>query len=49
MSTARDRIPEQALERHDPGELTPSRGGPVLLGLEVLPYNTPLRADESYR
>lgn len=33
MSAARNRIPEQALDRHDRGELEPSRGGPVLLGL----------------
>jgi len=33
MSATRDRIPEQALDRHDRGELEPSRGGPVLLGL----------------
>jgi len=38
MSGVRERIPKQALERHDRGELKPSRGGPVLLGLgkEVL-------------
>lgn len=33
MSATRDRVPEQALDRHDPGELEPGRGGPVLLGL----------------
>lgn len=33
MSAARDRVPEQAFDRHDRGELEPGRGGPVLLGL----------------
>lgn len=33
MSTSRDRIPEQALDCHRPGELEPGPGGPLLLGL----------------